>query len=305
MIEVNLTSMFSSPNKGLVKTVRILEKLENGFWKVQDSSGSGTYTVFSNKKLTAGTLIKGFFRQNGNQLILEILNQESRDASPDFFYPEKTLEPGLLEKIAAVLNLKVSERESELIGKIIKKHKKGKYLIPLLIEALGKGFRTEEQLLELSLDLDGKNRKDRKKDGFKEKVKKRIKEAEKSENVLFLYNHLKVDKNNWVVFPFNFEEDLNLSGVIKMLINNDSVHAIMLNADADGREWGFYITSINSGYRMKIYCENPDNVKTSESFMKFRKKLQNLRVQIDDNVRDIVCFNGFNDENSAGVDVTV
>jgi hypothetical protein len=199
--------------------------------------------------------------------------------------------------------VKVSERESLLIGKIIKKHKKGKYLLPLFLEALGKGFRTEEQLLALSSDLEGKNRKEGKQKGFKEKVKKRIKEAEKSENALFLFNHLKVNKENWIVFPFNFEE--NLSGVMKLLIYNDSVHDIMINANAAGREWGFYISVENSGFRMKIYCENPDNVKTSESFVKFRKKLQNLRVRIDDNVRDIVYFNGFNDKNSAGVDITV
>ena len=304
MLEVNLSSFFGSSNKGLFKSVRILEKLESGFWKVQTSSG--IIKVFSDEKLETGKTVRGFLVRSGNIVKLEILNQENSRVSPDFFYSDSLRQTDILLKTAAKLNIQITEREIYLIKKILRKKGSAKYILPFLLDAADKGFSSDGPLSSLSGSLDSRQEKGGSRRKLKKYFKKKVEEAESSESPLFLYNHLKNRKDSWSLFPFNLEGAVKAEGAVCFRISDKKILNIMVNAVcSSGSEWVFFITPVKSSYRMKIFCSEAEKAGESESFIKFRKKLQNLRVEIDDNIRDIVYFSAYDEENDIDLDVTV
>ena len=305
MLEVNLSSFFGSSSKGLFKTVKVLEKLQNNFWKVQTSSG--IISVFSEDKLETGKTVKAFIRNERNLLRLEILNQENLKASPDFFYPEALRQSDLILKTASRLNIRLSESDLYLLKKILKKNKSRKFMLPLLLEAFDRGFKTEDQLDSLTGSFQHGGRRGKRensRENLNQYFKDKVENAENADNALFVYNRIKNRKDHSVCIPFNME-DYNIEGAVNIRILEDKILNIFVNAvKGDSDEWVFYVSPLKSGYSMKVYSRFPEKLKESESFNEFRKKLQNLRVKIDDNVKDIAFFNGYNDTN-ADLDVTV
>ncbi len=303
MLEVNLSSFFGSSGKGLFKSVKILENLENGFWKV--STSSGIIKVFSEEKLIPGKTVSAFIRQEGNLIKLETLNQEKTAFSPDFFYPHALIQTDYIMKTASRLNIRLSDSDVYLLKKYLKKKRNLKFMVPFLIDAFDKGFRSEIQLGELCGSFDGRREKNNSRGKMKEYLKKQVSEAENSRSALFLYNHLKTGKDHWVVVPYNIAGKENIEGAVRLRISGGGIKNIIVNAvKGESDEWGFFITAENKSYNMRIYCSEPEKIKESESFGEFRKKLQNLRVKIDDNVKDIAYFSGFGEENT-DLDISV
>ena len=307
MLEINLSKIAESSRKGLFSYVKVLEKLDNSFWKVR--TPYGVARVFSENDLVPGKPVRALIRLEGNLLKLEIMNQENSKASPDFFYSDNLKMADMLLKIASRLKINISESEIALLKKILNRKKGIKSLAPLLLSALDKGMKSEEQLLALCGDRGGGSgrQKGGKKKGedLKKHIKKTVSEAEKGESPLFLYNHIRKNTEHWAVFPFNISADQAVTGAVRVRISGSRVMNIAVDVlKGESEEWAFYITPENDGYKMKIYSSSSRKLNSSESFMKFSKKLQNLRVKIDDNVRDIAFYNGF-DDNSFDLDVTV
>ncbi len=307
MLEINLSKIAESSRKGLFSYVKVLEKLDNSFWKVR--TPYGVARVFSENDLIPGTPVRALIRLEGTLLKLEIMNQENSKVSPDFFYSDNLKMADMLLKIASRLKINISESEIALLKKILNRKKGVKSLAPLLLSALDKGIKSEEQLLALCGDRGGGSgrQKDGKKKGedLKKHIKKTVSEAEKGESPLFLYNHIRKNTEHWAVFPFNISADQSVTGAVRIRISGSRVMNIAVDVlKGESEEWAFYITPENDGYKMKIYSSSSRKLNSSESFMKFSKKLQNLRVKIDDNVRDIAFYNGF-DDNSFDLDVTV
>ncbi len=309
MLEVNRTVFNENSNRVFYKNIEVLKKLDSGFWRIRIFSGE--LKVFSDQKLVTGTTVKGFLTTGGTYIKLDLLNQDNITVTPDFFSPDKpSVFSDLIYRLAYRLNIRLSEKDIALIRRITEKKEKGKFIIPALAEALKKGFKSESLLVELLDDLSGDAEKRDKGRSGREKMKKQIMEeiekAEKTENTLFLFNHLKVSDDEWMYFPFSISDkgDL-LDGTVRIRLIHDEIKNIAVAAEHGTREWIFYITVLNEGYRLKLYCSNPFKIDSSKGFMKFRKKLQNLGVKIDDNVVDINNFNGFDDENILDLDVTV
>ena len=296
MLEVNLSSFFGSSGKGLIKPVKILEKLESSFWKVQ--TASGTIKVFSNEKLEPGKTVYALIRSENNILKLETVNQENRSGAPGFFYSDTVNQTDILLKTAAGLNIKISENDLYLLKKILKKKKNGKFMVPVLLDAMGKGFKTEIQLEALSSSFDGKREHGGSREKLKKYLRKKITESDNSRNPLFLFNRIKNRNDHWIVIPFNISGQKSIDGAVRLRITGEKVANIAVDAVREGGadEWAFFIQPENSCYNMKIYCMEPEKLKESQSFAEFAKKLQNLRVKIDDNVRDIASYNGYNDK---------
>ena len=296
MLEVNLSSFFGSSGKGLIKPVKILEKLENSFWKVQ--TASGIIRVFSREKLVPGKTVYAVIRNENNILKLESLNQGIREGTPDFFYSDSVNRTDIILKTAAGLNIKLSENDIYLLKKILKKEKTGKFMVPVLIDALDKGFKTEIQLAELSGSFEGKKGNSGGREKLKKYLRKKIAESDSSRNPLFLFNRLKNRNDHWIVIPFNISGREAVDGAVRIRIAGEKVLNVAVDAVKEGGddEWAFFVRPENEGFRMRIYSRNPEKLKESESFTEFVKKLQNLRVKIDDNVRDIAFYNGYNDE---------
>ena len=295
MLEVNLSSFFGSSGKGLIKPVKILEKLESSFWKVQ--TASGIIKVFSEEKLIPGKTVFALFRNENNIIKLELVNQEKHEVAPDFFYSGSMSQTDVLLKTASKLNIKISEKELYFLKKILKKKKNGRFMAPLLLKALDKGFKTEIQLTELSGSLDGKRERGGSREKLKKYIRKKIAETENSGNPLFLYNRIKKGADHWIVIPFNLSDQENTDGIIRLRIKGEDIKDIAVNAvKGESDEWAFFVRPDKSSFRMKIYCREPEKLKESKSFAEFAKKLQNLRVKIDDNVRDIALYNGYDDK---------
>ena len=297
MLEVNLSTFFGSSGKGLIRPVKILEKLEGSFWKVH--TGSGIIKVFSEEKLVTGKTVYALIRNESNIIKLELVNQEKREVPPDFFYTNNLNASDILLKTAAKLNIKISENELYLLKKILKKKKNGKFMAPLLLDALDKGFKTDVQLSGLSGSLDGKRERGGSREKLKRYIKKKIQETENSRDYIFLYNRIKNRKDHCIVIPFNIKASEKIDGIIRLRISGEDITDIAVDAvKGESDEWAFFVKPVKSSFRMKIYCQKPEKLKESKSFEEFAKKLQNLRVKIDDNVRDIALYNGYDDKNT-------
>lgn len=168
-----------------------------------------------------------------------------------------------------------------------------------LIEAFEKGFQTEDQLKAVMLGFDGKREQSKDRESLKKYIKKKVVESENPDNPLFLLNHIRQGRQQLVSIPFNLSGDRNIDGVVRLRILEDKIINIALNASIDGVEsWGFIITPYKSSYGMKIFCKEPKKIRESESFSKFVKKLQNLQVKIDDNLKDITFYNYYDSSNT-------
>ncbi len=148
-------------------------------------------------------------------------------------------------------------------------------MLPLLLEALDKGFKTEEQIESLTGSFQhGEKRGKRGKSGenLHKYFKNRVENAENTDNPLFVYNHIKNRKDHTVCIPFAITGD-DIEGAVNIRILEDRIINIYLNAvKADSDEWVFYISPLKSGYRMKVYSRFPEKLKESESFNEISKK---------------------------------
>lgn len=307
---------------GEVVQIKVVRTLQGSSWQI--SVKGKLLAVSSEIPLKPGMHFTARAQYSSGQLMLKIIDQNPvSEFSGTSVLPDNDLTRIILESFARS-SLPFSPEKAVFLYTFCKTHRlEEKSIIRLLTLFMDKGFPMRSDLLgDAVLLVQGKGegeregeRKQRKEGNEKKKksminaIKSQVEEGDSGQGQLLqLFNHIRGDHDNWLVFPFQLETDRGtLSGCIRCklrgrdkgaskkagMLNNFST--VVLEVSDENTPLYFKLAEQNDGSPGLSIITNSskNNGFPADVLNIFKEKLRNMGVSFDENVLDIGTFDGY------------
>jgi len=309
---------------GDVLNIKVVRMLEGSSWQI--NVHGKLMAVSSAVPLKPGMNFKAKALFSSGQLLLKIIDQNPLDRlAGEAALPKDDLSQAILKSFIRS-SIPFSPEKAAFIYSFLKNiRSEKKSLIRLFTLLSDKGIPLKNEIFEEAAFLvQGRGGDDRKKGGgdreregrrekqVKEALKSIVEEGESGKgNLMQLFNHLQSTHENWLVFPFDMETDRGgITGCIRCklrdtaprssrksnLLNHFS--AVVLEISEETEPFIFNITERDDGSAGLSIISNIRKINDfpADVFNKFKEKLRNMGVSLDENIVEAGTFDGFDFE---------
>lgn len=312
------TGLQSALKSGSYISFSVNKKINDNVYKILLL---GKYiNVKTTNTLKEGSVIKAQVFWNKNKLQLKILEKQNNDSEKN--YTDRGIvnfNKNLITEELVKSNMPLDPSYFKILDPILRKEKKlDQKLVKILLLLIDKGIPLDDNNIKEILDFmerknsdnSEKNKKNKKENlkEIKEDIKNQIQDTDTGNELIKYFNHSVARHDNWLIIPLNFSFSRPGQGLLKIKLNESLLVTNLVLSLSDGNEWVFSLAKTKEGGLIRISGPNELLWKETTQFIKFKEKLYNMGIIIDDIKKEWSLTNGFSENSSGkvkGIDFTV
>jgi len=297
---------------GDVVQIKVLRSSGDNNWQI--SIKGKLLTVFSEVPLRQGQFVKVRAFWSKNQLTLKIFDTGKGTYSfSGIEIPKNSLSEAIMQAFQRSTMPLEPEKIAFLYRLLQKKNITSKEAIRFFVLALDKGISPDEESFfnEIlpKITGEGEGQGSGQNSGSRQNNHEDKKEKEEK-HPLMLFNHKKSNHGHWLIIPYSCTvNSLRLEGTIRCCFRNEEqakrknwnlnmFSSVVWEVRCRSDRWFFSINPEKDGNPMEIFStiKNKQLRKTGDALGKFKEKLRNLSVVLDDTIKELGNFDGFSGE---------
>lgn len=134
-------------------------------------------------------------------------------------------------------------------------------------------------------------------------VKEQVQRKDNGGSLLHLFNHKQAEHNNWIIIPISFRSED--TGILRLQLSQQGkpenfTITFNINTAESPATWHFSGRYLPKGSKLQVYRgRHAAGQPNREILLKLQQKLNNLRFEIDDTIREAYEFDPFGPEEGA------